>query len=191
MIKLSNLRWDTSNGYRTLCNWKCWLCAMICWEKFMFLRMFVMSLRLFMSRRSWVVLRGRSSKHFSLQAKTRLCWWVTLWLDDTHDDAHVYQHEHDDAHVYQHDDITTHMMIDTNLTHGASPCLHGWEHMSARRCHLTKSNKQLLPSCCQSTSLANYVNNFERSNIVGYPHLNNQPIGAINQFCFCKFVFQI
>jgi len=116
---------------------------------------------------------------------------VTLWLDDTHDDAHVYQHEHDDAHVYQHDDITTHMMIDTNLTHGASPCLHGWEHMSARRCHLTKSNKQLLPSCCQSTSLANYVNNFERSNIVGYPHLNNQPIGAINQFCFCKFVFQI
>ena len=101
---------------------------------------------------------------------------VTLWLDDTHDDAHVY---HDD-------DIMTHMMIDTNLTHGASPCLHGWEHMSARRCHLTKSNKQLLPSCCQSTSLANYVNNFERSNIVGYPHLNNQPIGASNQFCFLK-----
>ena len=172
MIKLSNLRWDTSNGYRTLCNWKCWLCAMICWEKFMFLRMFVMSLRMLMSRRSWVVLRGRSSKHFSLQAKTRLCWWESL--SENH------------GVVMKHN-----MMINTNLTHGASPCLHGWEHMSARRCHLTKSNKQLLPSCCQSTSLANYVNNFERSNIVGYPHLNNQPIGAINQFCFCKFVFQI
>ena len=32
------------------------------------------------------------------------------------------------------------MMTNTNLTHGASPCLHGWEQMSARRCHLTNVN---------------------------------------------------
>ena len=91
--------------------------------------------KLVVSRRSWAVLREKSCKPCSLRAKTRLCWWESLYdLTMKHMVIHMC------IMMY----VTKHMMIDTNLTHGASPCLHGWEHMSARRCHLTSQSTSLL-----------------------------------------------
>ena len=88
------------------------------------------------------------------------------------------------------------MMTNTNLTHGASPCLHGWEHMSARRCHLTKQTNK---KCCllvasQLLILANSFQYFEHcSNLFDYPHLNiEQSVNWCHHpILLCKFVFQI
>ena len=85
----------------------------------------------YLSRRSWVVPRGRNFKPCSLQAKTRLCWWESLSAN----------------HGVV---MKRNMMINTNLTHGASPCLHGWEHMSARRCHL--NNQPIVANYCHMTN---------------------------------------